>query len=305
MTDVVVHMTKCKPGSTIASTRIANFLAEELEIPLVDDTPELADEYGTVFLVNGPSAFFEWRDELAEMIRRCQLMVWVQNDYTVFPPTQVRRALEDADINVVFWSTIPARIEHSFWRDYAMDEDRCINWNRLTWTPIQPEEPTIPGLFYYGAFRDGRRRFFEEYLDTTLYPVHVSASKKAFGKFEDMNALIEQVDPLPDLVKQIQQFTATVYCEDRWSHENYCCPANRFYECLSAGLCQFIDVNSVHTLEEGGFEVPEEWMVSCAEDVAERLEEAWPIALLQRQVWGQGDHVQDLRDEVQEARAML
>ena len=93
--DVIMHLTKCSEGSTIASSRIALFLKDHLGLPLVDDEESFnavdLDNLDTVLMVNSMSAFSKILPQAQELAKYCRRLVWIQNDYTVYPPTQVRK----------------------------------------------------------------------------------------------------------------------------------------------------------------------------------------------------------------------
>jgi hypothetical protein len=284
--NVVVHLSKCNPNSTTASVRIAKFLCDQLQAPLVDrpEQVELTGVHDNVFIVNAPSAFCPIIDELVEMCKVAKRLVWVMNDYTIYPPTQLRNALWDqGERRMETWGTVPTLSDQlaARWtyRNLPKEATHYIDWNALTYAPLDLVMPAVKGLFYYGAFRvmpsgrQCRREAFEKYLDTDLYPVRISTSKKQIEKFEELcPKAAEVVGPTQDLLHTLARHQASLYIEDGASHGMYCSPANRFYEMVSSGCLMLVDKDSVHTLTRAGITIDKAWIVGGPEDVARCLE---------------------------------
>jgi hypothetical protein len=286
MKNVVVHLTKCVKGSTVASSRIAFFLSEFLDLPLLhtnENFLELKDkEIDTILLVNSMSAFSSILDDLADLATRCKRIIWIQNDYTIYPPTQLRKILfERNDIIVERWSTIPQLPEEwankKIWVKVPMKATHYVNWNMLTYDPLEPlvKRKHTDVLFYYGAYRQGREDLFIKYFQNPPYPVAISASSKAMDKFTDLNYKIIEVPVLKNLIPDMQQFGICLYLEDEASNDIYCSPANRFYECLSAGVPMLFDITSKKTMEQAGYDI-DPYIVKSSNDVLNKMKD-WKI----------------------------
>jgi hypothetical protein len=273
MMDCVLSLTKCSEGSYIVSNKIAQYLAKEFDIPLIDGPGQVAD-YETVFFINSMSHFCKFLDEAAEIIRRCKRMIWVQNDYTIYPPTQVRNVLKTTTLEVLRWSTVPQLPEAysrlAAWVKMPL-EAVYVNWNLLTYVPIKDLlYPTEDKLLYYGAFRQDRKSLFDKYFELANYDIAISASSKAMKKFLEIEPMIDDYPPQKNLLEFISQFPLALYLEDSDSNEIYCSPANRFYECLAAGVPQVFDATSRYTFEKAGYNI-EEFIVDSQSDVQEAL----------------------------------
>lgn len=279
----VMHFTKCSPGTTLASAGIARYIAKELGIMLIDDQAScrraLAQPCKNILLVNSPFAFCKFRDIALRLIGRGNRLIWVQNDYAIKRPSQVRKP----DIT---WTTIP-------------DEGQYINWNQLTWCPKLRQDGghQEPGLFYYGAFRAGREGAFERYLCTDKYPVHVSCSAAAGKHYRAMSQKVIIYKPFSTL-GQLTRFQTTVYIQDKKSGEQYHSLANRFYECLSAQLAILIDAESLGTFVAAGLAGAEKYVVECAGDVSKRLADHGGIRAEQRALWGSVDYLGQLSNRL-------
>ncbi len=296
----VISFLKCDRRTTVASVRIASFISETLQIPIIDRDPVTIDPFDTLIIVNGPSAFLPWVEQLAELVEKCKRVIWVMNDYTIYPPTQVRTVFKARpEIVVETWSAVPKLPlkweKLAVWVKIPLTATHYINWNRLTYEQLPLDTPTKTGLFYYGAFREGRRDFFEKYLDTDLYPVFVSCSLKAQEKFTDLNDQIQLLTPWT-APSDLQQFQATLYMHDEFSSEFYTSPANRFYECLGAGIAQLFESSTVGAMREAGYDISP-YIVSSPELLSARLAE-WNV-IRQEQVkrWS-ADYRGQLREEL-------
>jgi len=305
---VVVHMTKVMPNSTVASTRIATFISEQLCCPLLDTTKKIcnAKDAETVILVNGPSAFCEegLLDSLAELVATAKTFVWCSNDYTVYPATQIRTVLDDnPDLRVLSWSATPEWPENFLARQTYMrilKDVRYINWNSLTYNPRPIPDSLQSGLLYWGAYRQRRAKEFERFFETSMFPVKVSCTRAGGKKFEELDSRIELIPPL---TAETWPAMTTLYIQDDLSSKFYTSPANRFYEALSAGIPMYFQPESATTFERAGFSI-DRWVVNGPRELAISIQkevEAGPnhSGRVQRELWGH-DFVGDLRIRLQE-----
>lgn len=307
MKQVVLHTTPCAEPTTVASARVAQFLSRRLDIPLVAGkyTDDDVKMYQRVFYVNSMGAFAtpEFRTFMKVMVRNCEQLIYVQNDYTIHPISQTQKAMRDKgwshdfpfEKGPILWSTVPEML--------CKPQDSYVNWNRLTYNPcvVAPPEGRVPGLLYWGSYRLGRVPSFQRYFEQNLYKVHLAMSKRVLARFavHDMDNNLVQAKQwkFPD---EIAHYQATIYIEDEAQHDGYHSPPNRVYEALSAGLALFIDRACVPSLLKSNLAVKPEWIVESARDVAEKLPDFYRIALDQRSIWG-NSHVAQTWKEVREA----
>ncbi len=289
---VVVHLTKCAAQTTIASARIAKYIATMFDLPLVDQPGLWKKQYKNIIYVNSMGAFAppELRLELAQQVRGCEKLIYVQNDYNVHPISQVQKVVRDergwshdfpfttGDIHL--WTTVP---------EYCRKPgDKYINWNALTFNQAVPNAllrgAEASTVFYWGACRPGRVDAFKRLLlginSIRRGPVVISCAGKVQRKFLEAAAdtvlqntaqtwvpdHVNFCKPFKDL-GELSAYGATVYMEDEASHTVYTSPANRFYEALSVGLFMYVDQPAVHTLEQAGYEVPQEWVVHSLDEI--------------------------------------
>tara|TARA_R110002110_G_scaffold13198_3_gene63316 strand:+ start:337 stop:1353 length:1017 start_codon:yes stop_codon:yes gene_type:complete len=286
---VVVHLTKCADKTTIASAKIAKFISDEYELPLVDGPGQFKKQYRNIIYVNSMGAFAhpDLRRELAEQARHCDRLIYVQNDYNVHPISQVQKVVRDergwshdfpfTKGEIFLWGTVPEFV--------FKPGDLYLNWNQLTYTPSPRREPHSGpysgSVFYWGACRPGRKDAFARLLfgcyGHANFPVVISCATKVRNKFaeipESYTGLqherpteVSFVRPFKS-IEELQQYGCTIYMEDEASNDLYTSPANRFYEALSADLFMFVDDIAAHTLKRAGYEVPPEWIISTPADI--------------------------------------
>lgn len=303
----IISLTEVKPHLTLMSNRICNFLCEQLNLPLYDKKEDVASigQCDTIIQVNSPTAFCDFREELAELVDKCKLFIFVQNDYTLAPPSQVSKVLKakgfylDNSTRVRVpnrWTTVPFKMHN--------DHDQYINWNQLAYNPPEVVTPyserITDGIFYYGAYRDNRSHLFEKYFKDPLYPIYVSSSARARKKYQALCEDLVSVDPMANVIEGIGCFGMTIYIEDSYSHRHYCSPASRLYECISAGIAVLIDKASADTLVQGGFHVDPDWVVDSQEDVLSKMHKMEEIASIQQLVWSK-DYIQEIKDKLDTA----
>ena len=232
-----------------------------------------------------------------ERLAKCEKLVVLMDDYTAPPASQIFNAVRGKENIMV--TTVPEILEvKSHLRKYNWATKAIYaNLNALSWDP-RPliRNPPVEGLVYYGMFRDGRAEAFETYLGTessNWYETAVSASRRAMSKFWDINPMIDDFPKSKDLVGFLQDFEFTIYLEDKFSSENYTSPANRFYECASAGVPLFFDECCLATFEKVGIKISD-YLVTGPEDIFNHVCDARDeIAEEQRLLWGGRDYKQE------------
>lgn len=305
-TTAVVHMTECKPHSTVASARVARFIKDTLDITLIDTKEVARDRIASCFfperliIVNGPMAFCDFLEELAVFVRAAKKVVWVQQDYTIMPPAAIsnaespfRKAFADKQLRPVFWTTCKdnVRTEH----------DRYINWNQLTYDPKEFVAPTIGRVLYYGAFREKRLRSFTRFMKDPLYPLEISTTTLRAKKFRELGTGEVFVKPFDNVIHEAQKYAASLYIEDEKSHNAFHSPANRFYEMLSAGVPIFFDDLCTRMLKSAGIHVPDKWCVGSASDLQNKFTtyDLDSMRKEQRELWHR-DYVGELTNRLLE-----
>lgn len=281
MINIVVHFSRCSNVSTLASAGIAKYIAGRIGGKIID-SPGVMLKPDNLIIVNSLYIFCNFRKEVEYLVENAKNVIWVQNDYDLPIPKFIR------DKITCIMSTIKQPNDPLF---------RYINWNLLTYKPcVRPGKHDIDGLFYYGACRDDRIQYFKKYLNSELYKIYISSTSKGGRKFRDIckNASIIKAW---NTYTQLQRFQTTLYIEDKYSHKNYCSPANRFYEYLSAGLAILFDKSCLNTFDTAGYDITP-YIVDNANDVYEKLKEYDKIVKKQKE-WHR-DYISELNDTFDE-----
>lgn len=270
---VIIHYTGCSDTSSMASARISLFLARLFNLPIIDRESYFsngtAGKYEIAIIVNSPYAFCHFREYLELYIqKRFKYIIWIQNDFNI--SVEPKKELKD----YVLWTTVPSKIRNEM--------DAYIDWNKLTYVeqPL-PTKTEIEGLIYFGAYRPGRGNYFTKYFTSDAFPLYVSpSSSRQAPKFKALNDKINILGKLPSVTDEIRKYSASLYMEDAFSHKTYCSPANRFYECLGAGVPILFDTNCIKTFETAGYDISP-YVVNDWQDIATLLSKSDEIRIEQ------------------------
>lgn len=293
MGNIVCHFTECKEGSTIASARIVRFLEREFNCAVLDKpNAELVKDYDVAFCVSSASGFADpgLREQVGEVCARAKKYVFVQNEYMTTQAGQINKWFDRVGKprHRTVWSSILTAVKNP--------HDRHIDWNRLTWDPQPFKDPEIDGLFYYGAPRSDREIYFQKWLGADKpYRKTLSCTSRAVKKFQAMGLETDFTGPMTSF-KDIARYQSSLYVEDQHTHKHYNCPANRFYECVSAGVPLFFDPSVCNTFKQAGIPID----LFVVENSAElmRLLGGWCEVREQQRELFQAPYLQMLTDDV-------
>lgn len=244
MSIAVLHVNKSSLTSTSPTMRIAKYVADQIHrkhgCDFIYDIPTAQaakKRYDVVFVKYGMLAFSDHRKEAIDILAKAGRVINLENDYAFVPDKRLRSPDE-------VWSTVAERTRYCNWN--VLTRHGTEGWGR----PVGQAAIQYKGLIYYGAYRPDRVPYFEKYFKHAPYPVTVSSFKgeKNFGVLAPGIGLMPAFRD-PD---GPAQWEMTVYLEDITSHNLYCSPANRFYECLHMGLAQAVDEMAVATLKQAG-----------------------------------------------------
>jgi len=278
----VIHINTCKEGSVAPTAMIAQFVANQLQIPFIHDKMSAIhhmDDYDILFVKYGILLYCDFRDELFKLYEKAGRIINLENDYTMAPDYRLTKRNESYEV----WSNMPWSVEKH--------GGEYVNWNMLTWERVEWTNPKLMGLGYYGSYRPDRECYFEKYFKDAPYPVHVSTYKRNAMKFRDLDRNIKIYDPFRHR-QQIQVFQMVLYIEDVFIHDHYNSPANRFYECLYNGVPMVFDKSCRNTFSEAGY-VIDRFIVDSQSDVKKALDCSHAIKMLQHEQW-----YRDYRDEL-------
>jgi len=288
MKTVIFSFIPATERSMVASTKVARFLSNELQKPLIWDD-QIADctNLDLLFIVNGAYGFCKHLKELSLAILGANRIVWIQQDYTIVPP------INNGDAKSPFRQAFVARRKMGkshleFWttcekESKATPLSTYINWNCLSMLakPL-PSNMHENDVAYYGSYRVGRIKAFDKFFKDPRCNITISSPSKKFESYA--NEKIKAIGIADDLLKWLSERGLGLYLEDRKSHNEYHSPPNRFYEMLSAGLPMVFEEEAGMTLRRAGYN-PEKFLVSNAVHAARMLEERSKIKKEQQMLW--------------------
>lgn len=301
----VISFSEVTSTSTIASHKIATFISNHLQLPLLDSpkTIHVAKRYERWIVINLPFSFCKFQDQYISLIKSMPHLeiVWVQNDYSI-PIRTYQKYLTNPQLQTSTWSNMPYYVKKK--------RDQYINWNMLTYRPTPLRIPEKKGIVYWGAFRKDRIESFEQFFQQGTYPIHIStANKNSAQKFLNLSSEKDRpksslhfYKPFPDVIQSIKQFQATLYMEDQWSTNHYNSPANRFYEALSAGVPILFERKSQATFEKAGYDVTP-YVVHSHSEIEYALENTYDIQQTQQDQWHE-DYITQLQEQITEANLL-
>jgi hypothetical protein len=297
-------LTKHGENTMVASARIASYLSRLLGLPVVDDASiagEAHSKIRTLVVVNGVYSFVKQSTlaALGEVVERVERIIWVQNDYTITPPTHdgtaetpFRRAFRTRHFAglapVDFWTTVeamssPERAVRK--RRVAGPLSRLVNWNCLTLEPREPlPEPRLRDrAVYYGSYRLNRKHKFDAYFGDPRGGVRWEISSPS-RRFSEEYLGVAHQPKFANVVSGVAEYGVGLCLQDAASDKEYHSPPNRFYEMLSAGVPIAVDSACEWVLERAGYEC-DEYLSRSSRDVADVIARRDEVVAEQRRAW--------------------
>lgn len=290
----VWSFTKPTPDATTASTRVATFLSELLEVPLAHDAAATQSPEDDLIIVNGSYAFCGQLPALAVAVRHARRIAWVQQDYTIVIPKHTSqghspfraafRLRHKAGLSpVTIWTTCLPLINQ---------RDRYVNWNSLFYTPLPASRRSAlrrgstRTLLYYGSYRAGRVAYFDRYLSERIPGIRtvISGASDKFERYAHAE-ILPTIKPRSSMYEVLAQQGLGLYLEDRRSHSYYHSPSTRFYEMLSAGLPMVFQPEAVPMLKKYGDLDVSPYVVTSTQDIRRAMERREEIGAQQRRRW--------------------
>lgn len=270
-----MHMNDAKYDSDTPTARIGRFVSEYFDIPFVHDvySAEAVPLHNDiVFLLPGVLLFCGFRERAFKLLENAKAVVHLQNDFSLDIDNRIMKIIKTKFFR---WTTTPYFI--------SGPGDLFVNWNQLTWEDLPLGTPKKEGLLYYGAYRPNRVKYFAKYLTSDLYPIHVTCYMRNHVLYKALNPKINIYKPFSHAL-QLRAMQSTIYIEDEWTNQNYCCPANRFYECLYLGIAIFFDKSCCNTFNQAGYDISE-FVVDSDKQLAKKLGDWDKVRKRQRQLW--------------------
>jgi hypothetical protein len=236
-------------------SQIVALIQELTELPVCNEDTyqdfELSEDVVIVFAGTLIFASKEWRDNVFSLLSRARCVIFITNDYRKEPPSQMMAALRGRNVDLRVWSTFQPQItaRKKRWIGWRWTQ---VMWNWNTYEVVdRPLTGRADGLLYYGRMREGRN--FDLLRKGVPYPVHVSCSIRALEAWASWNPSL-RYHPEFRSAEDLAVFQTSLYLEDEFSHSVYTGVANRFFECMAAGVGVVAHVSCRSTFEREGIE---------------------------------------------------
>lgn len=147
-----------------------------------------------------------------------------------------------------------------------------VNINALLASPPSRNVPKKYGCVYYGRWRPDRLKYFQQYLDSSIY---LSTHSKNIKMFHHNGCNPKLIKPMTWVKgrETLNLFAASLYIEDQFTHTHYNCLANRFYEALTSNTVPLFDKSCVGTLRKSGYRGYEWNIVESTQDINCKIDE--------------------------------
>jgi hypothetical protein len=289
MNSIIFSFIPATETSMVASTKVARFVRDELEIPLVwDETIGEHRDLDVLLIVNGAYAFCKHLEPLSHAIRGAKQIVWIQQDYSIVPP--INDGMATSPFRKAFVDRKAEGKSHlNFWTTCENESKKTplshhINWNCLSMQKQVKRKQRNDQLVYYGSFRQGRLEAFHRFFKEPKCDITISCPNSKFQKAY-VSPRIKHVGPPEDLIDWLSHFGLGLYLEDRKSHSEFHSPPNRFYEMLSASLPMIFQEEAGFTLRKAGYKEVEKYAVNNATAVARKKDIREVIGKEQSAAW--------------------
>ena len=275
MSVAIVSYNKFSKTSTLAHNKITNAIKKLCPNAVILDSDRMFydnkdKKFDRVFVVNGMECFCDYRDYIPQFVENNKKakLYWCSNDYAMRPSKKMSQLLIDNGATLL--STVVEDLYSNKW----FTNYKYVNFNLLTYNPnfdyklIDKNED----LIYYGAFRDGRVKDFKKYFSDIK--LHISTTDRNKDKFLEVckKATVIDTFSFKDSISfELAKFRFSLYIEDEKSHDFYCSPANRFYECLSNGVFMLFDSSCKFTFDTAKIDISD-FVVSNVDELRDKME---------------------------------
>lgn len=129
-------------------------------------------------------------------------------------------------------------------------------------------------LTYWGRYREGRKKYFINYLNDkdVLLSTSLHKSKENIKSFNNLNLKCKYTDKLDfrEPCNLVSQSLYTIYIEDEYTHNNYNSLSDRFYESVSLRCLPFFDKDCLNTIEHSKYVVDKDLIVNSIEEIKDK-----------------------------------
>lgn len=256
-----------------AGLRYARRLSNILNADLITDAAMLEfykNKNYDVIIVGYSTAYQEFRKEAAFIDnQKSAIIVHITTEYGNACPASIFYAKRPF-MQISNVETVPSGQIGGAWK--YRDRYEHLNLNLLFFTPqhsiiIKRDNKAI----YYGRYREDRSKYL---MLLNGSGVMVSTAPKNKPKWINDGitdvTYVNKLDWTPGR-ETLRLFMYSIYFEDTYTHTNYNCPANRYYEALSVDTLPLIHTSCRRTFERAGIIPNKDIWFETKEDLKKKI----------------------------------
>lgn len=215
-----------------------------------------------VVIISYASLYFDFKkfEPLVAAQEKTTKFGWLTNEYNLSPNGCFKPLM----------SFVIANFEEKKWKKKWYKDFLMVNLNTLFARERNTKKIKPHSAIYYGTYRPGREDYFKKYLQGDLI---LSTSEKNKVKYKTIGASCRYMGKLNWSKGQetLNSFKASLYIEDKVTHDLYNHLANRFYEALFCNTAVFFDRSCRSTLEKCGYPIDPFFIVSSYEEMMMKI----------------------------------
>jgi glycosyltransferase involved in cell wall biosynthesis len=233
--------------------------------------PDPTEQFDYMCFVSATFYFkFDRFVHLIKSQKNCKIG-WLTNEHDLFQQDFLKQLGVDFIItNFEEWGIKQA---HRTYKKFLM-----VNINTLIAKPRNEPIEKQYDIIYYGTHRKWRVKYFQKYL---IKDMMLSTSGKNVKKF-----LLDGCDCwLTDRLnwtpyeETLNQFRASLYCEDTINHKLYNHLANRMYESLFCNCMVLFDKSCINTIKRSGYYIDDYFLIDSYDEIADKIKNVDPKLL--------------------------
>lgn len=185
---------------------------------------------------------------------------WLTNEYNLSPNGCFKPLM----------TFVIANFEEKKWRKKWYKDFLMVNINILFARERNTKEMKTHEVIYYGTYRPDREEYFKKYLQGDLI---LSTSEKNKVKYKTIGANCRFMAKVnwAKSKETLNKFKASLYIEDKTTHELYNHLANRFYEALFCNTAVFFDRSCRKTLDLCDYNIDPWFTVGSYEEMMMKI----------------------------------
>ena len=256
-----------RPWSNVAAgQRYAMAIAKIFNADLVHDSESwknfIKNDYDVIF-VGYSTRYQEYKADVQFIEKNPNaLIVHISTEYENAAPASLYYANRPF-LHIANYVDIPKQQMTGAWK--LRDEFKHVNVNALLYYDSNSKQQKNRSCIYWGRYRPDRAKYLKIFADAG---VDISTSPKNIKKWIDAGVTaktwLNKVLWIPSR-ESICEYMYSVYAEDVYTHTNYNCPANRWYESLCCDVQPLIHISCKGTFEKSGYVIHDDMWFDTSE----------------------------------------